>query len=241
MEVKTKAIVLQTVKYSDSQLIVDFFTEKLGRLSFIVRIPRSSKAKIRRQHFQPFMLLDLEFDYRPNANLQKLKEVTIDMPFQDLPFSPYKLAISMFLSELLVYATKNEQHDTSLYTFLQESVMWLDQAKTAYFNFHIVFLIRLTYFLGFMPNLESGKDGDYFDLVDGRFVPYVPNHRHFLSRVDSMKLVGFLRLGYETMHLYTMSRQERNKCIEVILEYYKMHLPNFPELKSYSILKELFD
>lgn len=241
MEVKTKAIVLQTIKYGDSQLIVDFFTEELGRLSFIVRVPKSSKAKIRRQLFQPLWLLNIEFSYRPNGNLQKLKGVSIDIPFEDLPFSPYKLAISMFLSELLVYATKNEQNNLSLYTFLQESVLWLDHAKAAYSNFHIVFMVRLTYFLGFMPNLESGVEGDYFDLEDGRFVPFVPNHRHFLGKEDSLKLVALLRLGYDTMHLYTMSRQERNKCIEVILEYYKIHLPHFPEMKSYTILRELFD
>ena len=96
MEVKTRAIVLQTIKYGDAQLIVDFFTEKLGRVSFMVKIPKSSKAKMKRQLFQPLMILNLEFDHRPKANLQRLKDVSIALPFVDLPFSPYKLAMSMF-------------------------------------------------------------------------------------------------------------------------------------------------
>ncbi len=81
MEVKTRAIVLQTIKYGDAQLIVDFFTEKLGRLSFMVKIPKSSKAKMKRQLFQPLMILNLEFDYRPKANLQRFKDVSIALPF----------------------------------------------------------------------------------------------------------------------------------------------------------------
>ncbi len=108
MEVKTRAIVLQTIKYGDAQLIVDFFTEKLGRLSFMVRIPKSSKGRLKRQLFQPLMLLQLEFDYRPKSNLQHIREASIGYAFIDIPFSPYKLAISMFLAELLSYTTKNE-------------------------------------------------------------------------------------------------------------------------------------
>lgn len=240
MEVKTRAIVLQTIKYGDSQLIVDLFTEKLGNLSFIVRIPRSAKAKTKRQLFQPLMTLNLEFDYRQKAGLQKLKEVCISDPFVDIPFSPYKLAISMFLSELLNHATKGELKAESLFVFLHDSIFWLDEAKEGYANFHIVFMIRLTAFLGFFPNIEGGAEGEFFDLVDGCFVKLTPTHNKYLSAEDSLKMLNLIRLDYKTMHLYTMSRMDRNRCIEVLLMYYRIHVPGFPELKSYSVLKELF-
>ena len=210
MEVKTRAIVLQTIKYGDAQLIVDFFTEKLGRVSFMVKIPKSSKAKMKRQLFQPLMILNLEFDHRPKANLQRLKDVSIALPFVDLPFSPYKLAMSMFLAELLGQATRNEQVNVPLFSFIEESVAWLDQ------------------------------HGDFFDLEEGRFVSFVPTHVHYLNKEDSLRMLGLLRLSYETMHLYTMSRLDRNRCVEVILQYYRIHVPGFPELKSFSVLQELF-
>ena len=231
---------LQTIKYGDAQLIVDFFTEKLGRLSFMVRIPKSSKSRLKRQLFQPMMILHLEFDYRPKSNLQRIKEASIGYAFIDIPFSPYKLGISMFLAELLAYTTRNEQANASLYLFMQDSIEWLDRVEGSFSNFHIVFMIRLTSFLGFSPNIESGMNGDYFDLVDGCFVPYVPTHVHYLNREDSLRLVALLRLEYKTMHLYTMSRMERNRCVEVILEYFKLHVPGFPEMRSFSVLKELF-
>lgn len=132
MEVKTRAIVLQTIKYGDAQLIVDFFTEKVGRLSFMVKIPKSSKSKMKRQLFQPLMMLDLEFDHRPKAGLQRLKDVAISTPFVDIPFSPFKLAMSMFLAELLGQATRNEQANVPLFSFIEESVRWLDQAKEGF-------------------------------------------------------------------------------------------------------------
>ena len=77
-------------------------------------------------------------------------------------------------------------------------------------------------------------------MVDGCFAAHVPSHVHYLNKEDSMRLVSLFRLDYKTMHLYTMSRIERNRCVEVILEYYKLHLPDFPEMKSFSVLQELF-
>ena len=158
----------------------------------------------------------------------------------DLPFSPYKLAMSMFLAELLGQATRNEQVNVPLFSFIEESVAWLDHAQGNYANFHIVFMVRLTFFLGFSPNLESGAHGDFFDLEEGRFVSFVPTHVHYLNKEDSLRMLGLLRLSYETMHLYTMSRLDRNRCVEVILQYYRIHVPGFPELKSFSVLQELF-
>lgn len=146
----------------------------------------------------------------------------------------------MFLSELLGHATKNEQQNEPLFQFLVDSISWLDHAADRFANFHIVFLMRLTFFLGFSPNVESGVDGKYFDLEDGCFVPYVPVHRRYLNEEDSVRLLNLLRLSYETMHLYTMSRLDRNRCVEVILEYYKIHVPGFPEMKSFSVLQEIF-
>lgn len=237
---KTRAIVLHSVKYGDTQLIADLFTEKLGRLSFIVRIPKTPKAKVKRQYFQPLMIVDIEFDYRPKSNLQHLKEVSIGIPFSSIPFSPFKLSISMFLAEFLCYSTRNEQAHAALFQFLVKSMEWLDMAQSDYANFHVVFMIRLSLFLGFSPNMESELNGDFFDLEEGRFVTYVPVHRHYLDRESSMRMKKLVRLNYATMHLYSMSRIERNQCIKVIIEYYRLHIPDFPEMKTLAVLQDLF-
>ncbi len=237
---KTKAIVIHYVKYGDAQLIVDLFTEKFGRLPFIVRIPKSSKSKMKRQYFQPLMILDIEFDYRPKLNLQQFKNVSIGIPFSDIPFSPFKVSISLFLAELLYYSTRNEQSNIPLFQFLLKSLEWLDMASGNYANFHIVFMIRLSLFLGFSPNLETSENGDYFDMEEGRLVNHVPLHKHYLDKVNSMRMKKLVRLSYTTMHLYAMSRIERNQCVQIIVEYYRLHIPDFPEMKTLKVLQDLF-
>lgn len=237
---KTKAIVIHYVKYGDDQLIVDLFTEKFGRLSFIVRIPKSSKSKMKRQYFQPLMVLDIEFDHRPKLNLQHFKNVSIGIPFSDIPFSPFKVSISLFLAELLYHSTRNEQSNIALFQFLLKSLEWLDTASDGFANFHIVFMIHLSLFLGFSPNLESHENEEYFDMEEGRLVSGVPLHQHHLDKEKSMRMKKLVRLNYTTMRLYSMSRTERNQCVDAILEYYRLHVPDFPEMKTLKVLQDLF-
>ena len=144
----------------------------------------------------------------------------------------------MFLCEFLVYATKSEQRNTPLYNYIEIGLRWLDGALDNYSNFHIVFMAHLTLFLGFYPNLED--EGKFFDLQSGCFVEVRPFHQNYLDEEESMRLRKLLRMDYPTMHLFVMSRQQRQRCIEVILRFYQLHVPDFPELKSLDVLRELF-
>ena len=71
---KTQGIVLHTLKYKDTSLIADIYTEVAGRASFMVSIPRSRKAAVKPVLFQPLALVELEADFRPNATIYKVKE-----------------------------------------------------------------------------------------------------------------------------------------------------------------------
>jgi len=50
-----------------------------------------------------------------------------------------------------------------------------------------------------------------------------------------------MRMDFPTMHLFQMSHAERNRLLEVVLFYYRLHLPDFPELKSLSVLQALYE
>ena len=112
---KTRGIVLHSLKYKDASIIVDIYTETMGRASFLVSIPRSKKANVRASLFQPLALLEFETDIRGNALMHKIKEVKLWHPFTSLPFDPYKNAIALFLSEFLYFlCIINNLRDSSL-------------------------------------------------------------------------------------------------------------------------------
>ena len=248
MLTKTPAIVLHALKYGETRLIVDMFTRSHGRLSFIVSLPRSPKGKIKKQFFQPLTLLEIETDVRPRLQLQKLSDVRLLHPFSTIPFEPDKLTISLFLAEFLYYAIRGEQQNVPLFDYVTDSIQWLDGQEGRFANFHLVFLMRLSRFLGFYPNLDDsdvkgGKDEPsslYFDLRESRFCAVPPLHRDFLYPSDAEKIGLLMRMDYATMHLFRLSHEDRNRILEVLLDYYRLHLPAFPELRSTAVLQELF-
>ena len=177
---------------------------------------------------------------RQKVQLQKLSDVRLAAPFLSIPFDPYKLSISLFVAEFLYYALRSEQRNELLFDYLENSILWLDGQDGHYANFHLVFLMRLSRFLGFYPNLEDYKSGDYFDLRESVFLSSPPVHRDFLFPEEAEKVQLMMRMDFSTMHLFKMSHQERNRLLEVSLTYYRLHLPDFPEMKSVGVLQELY-
>lgn len=240
MLVKTRAIVLHSFKYGESRMIVDMFTEEVGRQSFIISLPKTSKGRIKKQYFQPMTLLEVECDVRQNVQLQKLKDAHLLTAYTSIPFLPEKLALSLFIAEFLYHALRSEQQDKLLFAYVCDSMQWLDTVEVGFANFHLTFLMRMSRFLGFYPNLDDYVDGCVFDLRTATFSLQVPTHRDFLDSQDSQLIHTLMRMDFPTMHLFQLSHHDRNRITEVLLHYYRLHIPQFPELKSLGVLQELW-
>ncbi len=238
---KTLGIVLHTIRYNDSSDIVDMYTGLHGRVSYLVKLPRTKKAAVKSVLFQPLSLVEFEVDYRPTVSLQRIVEAKFYYPFRSLPFDPCKSAIGLFIAEFLYRALREESENRPLFAYLLYSIQWLDTIECGFANFHLVFLMRLSKFLGLYPNVEGYRPGDYFDLQNACFVSGHPLHRCYIDKEESARLLRLMRMNYETMGLFRMNRAERNRCLSVICDYYRLHLPDFPELKSLEILSQLFD
>ncbi|MBM6992520.1 MAG: DNA repair protein RecO [Prevotella sp.] len=240
MEVKTRALVLHALKYGESQLIVDVLTREQGRVSFICHLPKSPKGKVKKQFFQPLTLLDMVYNHRANQRLQRLGDIRIAQPYSSIPFDAYKLSISLFIAEFLTHATRDEQQNQPLFDYIETSMIWLDNVPGFFANFHLVFMMHLSRFIGFFPNLTDDVRGAWFDLRNGAFTLLRPSHPDCLQPREASVIGLLMRMNYENMHLFRMSQAERNRCIELILYYYRLHVPNFPELRSLEVLQSLF-
>ncbi len=240
MLVKTEAIVLHSFKYGETRLIVDVFSRESGRLSLIASMPKTQKGRLKKQYFQPMTLLEITYEKRQQVQLQQLKDARLLLPWTTIPFLPEKLALSLFVAEFLYYALRSEQQAVSLFNYILDSMQWLDMAERGYANFHLTFLLRMSRFLGFFPNLENYTAGCVFDLRAGTFLENVPLHRDYLQPKEAGLIHLLMRMDYSTMHVYRFSHLERNRIVEVLLLYYRLHIPQFPELKSFQVLRELW-
>lgn len=237
---KSKAIVLRTLRYNDEALIADLLTEQCGCVAMMVRVSRSKRAAVKHVLFQPLAVLEVEWEHRPKANLQRPNQVQTALPLMSLPYDPHKSAIALFLAEFLHYALRGEPDSADLFAYVIRSVEWLDTCESGFANFHLVFLLRLTRFLGFMPNVEDARLGDYFDLRSSVFVHERPLHADYLLPADAALVPKLMRMRFETMRVFRFSGNDRSRLLEAINTYYRLHVPDFPELKSLAVLKMLF-
>ncbi|MCI6672289.1 MAG: DNA repair protein RecO [Prevotella sp.] len=240
MVTKTKAIVLRSLKYGDASLIVDMLTEALGRVSFMVRIPKTTKAKVKKQLFQAMNILEVEFDYRVRVSIQRLKDVRLAIAYSDIIINPMKMSVLFFLSEFLTHVTRDEQENRPLFNYVINSLQWYDAQEHGVANFHLVFMMRLSKFVGFFPNLTDYTQRAYFDLRNGCFVSSAPLHGDFLNETDAEHMLLMMRMDYDNMHLFRLSRAERNRFTELAMRYYRLHVPTMPDVQSLDVLQSLF-
>ncbi len=234
----TKALVLTTHRYGESRRIVCMYTQLRGMQTFAYTLPRRGGAKA--TCLQPLTLVDLSYDHRPAASMQTLKDVRLAYAATTIPFDAYKLSIALFLAEFLRYALRGEQHNAPLFDYLWQSIVWLDTAAAHYANFHIVFLLRLSAFVGIAPNVSTYSPGAWFDLSEGIFSATRPPAAAAVAPAAAQILPTLLRLTFRTMRYVRLSRTARNSITEMIITYYSLHLPAFPALRSFAVLKELF-
>ncbi len=237
---RSNGIVLRSLRYGDQQIILDIFTEEAGTVPFILRLPRSGKRGARAVVWQPLSLVEVLWQAVPKANLQKPKELSLWHPWHELSNRPAKTAICLFLSEFLGHALRSEQQNGALYDFVVSSLQWLDEADDRFSNFHIVFLLHLSRFLGFMPNVEDWEEGAYFDLQAATFIPVRPAHPFYIEGAESALVSKFLRMDYRSMRAVGLNGATRRRALELIVLFYRLHVPEMPELKSLDVLMEVF-
>lgn len=239
---KTEGIVLRVFKHTDTTSIVDLYTKEYGRRTYVVSVPKSKKTKIRYHLLQPLALVSIVSSVRSKSALPRINEITVFYPYMNIPYDPYKSSIAFFLAEFLYRVLKEETRSYVLFDYLLYSFQWLDRAEGKIANYHVVFLMRFSRFIGLYPNVNEYKEGSYFDMVTATFRKAKPtSHGDFLNPLESRILLHVAKLNYETMHRLALNRESRNRCIEVIENYYRIHLPTFPPFKTLSVLKELFD
>lgn len=237
---KNRCIVLKTVKYGDRSIIVDVLSREHGRMSVVWRQPKSGAGRARRQYFQILSILDLECERRSASALPTVKDVRFAVPYSSIPFDNVKLTCSFFIAEFLLSATQGEQTDVALYEYVESGLIWYDMADGITANFHLLFMMRASRFLGFYPDMDSYVPNSFFDLRSGVFVTETPLHNDYLKPEEASVIVTLMRMTPATMHLFRLSRDQRNRAVEVILQFYRLHIPSFRDMKTWEVLKEVY-
>lgn len=237
MLVNTPGIVLHSLKYSETSLVCKIFTEKLGLQSYLLQGVRSAGKKNKAALFRPMNMLDLVvYHKKDHKGLQRIKEYSLAYIYRDLPFNIVKSSLAMFYTEVLHHAIKEDAADEDLYHFISKSLEELDQAEAHLADRHIRFLVGLSGHLGFLPEGDHSELTPFFDLVEGSFVASRPVHPNYLDGDISKHLSKVLNSDLD----YTVPGSMRAPMLEKMIDMFRYHIDGFPQMRSHTILRELF-
>ena len=225
---KTRGIALSYLRYRETSIIARVYTEEFGLQSYIVNGVRTAKSKNNRiALFQPLTLLDMVVYYKNDRDLHRLSEIKTLVPFQSLPFEMAKSTIAMFVTEMLNKVLKEEAGSPVLFGFLTDAVLFLENARDNYENFHLVFLLKLSFYLGFGP--ENARE--FENQLRENSYPFLPDDH------TDVALNLMLRRPFGTPIILT--RAARNDLADALVVYYQIHLDSIGEIKSLPVLREV--
>jgi len=234
---KTRGIVFKTTDYGETSVIVQVFTEKFGLQSYIINAVKKPRAKISRNMLQPLHLLDMVVYHKNTGQVQRIAELKNSPVLQTIPYDVIKSSLVLFLNEVLYKAVRQQSADENMFDFIFNAIEWLDNQADGVANFHLLFLTRLTRFLGFSPNQVA--NADYFDMKNGVFSKYKPEGFSYLSPPHTQNFYNLLQCSFENIHQLKFSNDERRYLVQKLLEYYALHIEGFGNIRSHEVLEEV--
>ena len=239
MLVKINAIVLSKLKYRDTDLIVNCYTKQRGIVSYLIRgALKSQKGSSKAVYFQPLSLVLIEEIYKPKQSLQGIKEIKLEYLYKSLHTDILKTSIVMFLSEVLASVLKEEEQNESLFEYFENTLKWLDY-QTEFSNFHLLFLLNLTKYLGFYPD-DHYKSNAYFNLSTGSFEPK-KNEFYSISGENLTILKQLLGIDFDSVNTIKLNSKQRQSFLNMLILYFELHLGDFKKPKSLQIFNQVFN
>ncbi len=245
MKEHISGIVLGTVKHSDRHNVTSIYTRERGRLAFLSPAGSSKSSRQAAARLQPLGIVEAEANISPTKDLHVLSSILPIKVWKTLYYDPFKSSVIMFLSEFLSKLLREAPSEPRLWDFIANSLSILDatENRTAAANFHITFLVSLSFMMGIQPDVSEYRDGMEFDMKSGSLVyPFsaISSNGIRLDSNSTSFLPTLLRINYANARHFRFSGKERSELIDRILKYYGLHFPGSDNLKSLDIMKEIF-
>ena len=239
MFISTRAISLNTIKLSDKKFIATIYTEYYGLQSCLVY--ENTRVNNYLRIFNQFAILDIVIFHKPNKTLQQIKEVSINFIPQTIPFDIRKITLSTFIKEIIIASIKEQEQNNELFNFLDNTILNLDNKTTGLAFFHLQFMTNFLSYLGCKPIDNYSKIYKYFDMLEGHFTDKKPSHPYVIEPPQTAVLHNLLNNDDEYNLNNLKNKMIRDNMLQLLLEYYKIHLPGMGNINSHKILKEVLD
>ena len=147
MIVKSDAIVLKTVDYSESSIIATLFTKEKGKVAVIAKGARKPKNK-----FAAFLvvgqLLEVVFYSKESRSVQTLSDVSYSEKLHTFRVDIEKMAIMMTTAEFANQVLHDNEVNTDLFDFLKRMLVWVDNQDDVPAQLFAYLQLRIAEYIG---------------------------------------------------------------------------------------------
>jgi DNA repair protein RecO (recombination protein O) len=234
---KTRVIVLHKTNYSENSIVVQAYSLDYGKVSFLVSGVKGKKSRTKLALFEAMSILDIVGNFKNIDKLIKPTEIKLVVPFYQIKSDISKRMIVLFLSELLHKCIREPNPDQSMFVFIENGLNYLEYTDESVANFHLVFLIELSRYLGFYPQI---KNGHYFDLREGVFINNIPHGSLYLQGAQKDLFFRVLGTKIDKSHTIKFNGKERKLVLDSLIQYYQIHISGLMNLKSQTVLETIF-
>ncbi|MBC7829870.1 MAG: DNA repair protein RecO [Chitinophagaceae bacterium] len=240
---KTKGIVIRTVKYGETSVIVSIYTELFGIQSYIVNGVRisSKKGSGKANLFQPAAILDLVVYHNELKNIQRIKEFKWGYLYHYLFFDVIKNSVALYMIELLQKTLKQPEPNPDLFHFIEDAFLHLDISdETVVANYPLFFALQLSGFYGFRFSDTYSAKNNIIDLQEGEFVHEQPSHPYFLEQNHSFVTSQLLKVMQPNeLTEIRLNKETRRVLLHAYETYYALHVQDFGTMKTLPVLQEV--
>jgi DNA repair protein RecO (recombination protein O) len=240
---KTKGIVLRSVKYGETSLIVTMYTELFGLQAYLINGVRtvSKKGSAKAGFFQPAAILEMVAYHNDFNKLQRLREYKWDYLYQHVLSDVRKNAVALFMVELLSKCLKQPESNPDLFYFIEDALHHLDSANDAVTgNFPLFFALHLAVFFGFRISDEFSDEKHYLDLQEGLFTAQQPSHQFYLLDREAAAVSDILKIMQpQELEQVGLNQDMRRRITHALEQYYAFHIPEFGTLRTLPVLREV--
>jgi DNA repair protein RecO (recombination protein O) len=240
---KTKGIVLRSVKYGETSLIVTIFTELFGIQSYLVNGVRTSSKKGtgKASLFQPTAILDLVVYHNELKQLNRIKEFRWGYLYQQILSDVRKNAVALYMVEILTKCLKQPEGNPDLFHFVEDAFLHLDQAdEMVTANIPLYFAVHLPVFFGFRIQDNYSINKSFLDLQEGVFISEHPPHPYFIE--DKQAEITSQLLKTQTpaeLIQIKLHHDFRRNLLHRYEQYYALHIHDFGALRTVPVLREI--
>ncbi|MFK7786941.1 MAG: DNA repair protein RecO [Crocinitomicaceae bacterium] len=222
-------IFLHRIPYSNTSLIISFYTKEGGLKKFIFK-----GGKKKAHNLFPMGLSELTYYDRRESELLQLTAAEPAFP-TDFQFDPIKGTVAFFMAEVIRKVVHVNEKDPALFRFLEETVHRLNDSEDSQL-IPVLFMIDLAEWLGVQPFIENDAH-IHFNLDEGRFEGVRREQFNVVSG-EVAKLIKAHILGLEVQ---SIAKHKRVEALEAMINYFHIHVPGFGKIEAYEIVKEVLN